>query len=566
MVSRQLNDVKQKVGRYFAFTACFSLFVNVLQLTFPLYMLQIYDRVLSSQNMPTLVVITIAAVASYLVMGALDFIRSRLLVCTGVGIDDILSASTLREMIRASSRGEGTAYSRGLRDVNTLRTFLTGSHIFPLFDAPWIPIYLLVIYLLHPLLGIVATGGALLLLLNGYLNKRLTEDSLKDANVVQSYSSAFAQSCIHNAESVCGMGMLEGALSRWSSYNANVVKFQTKASYRATIFQTITKTVRLLMQVFIYGTGAYLALSGECTAGCMIAASIIMGRALSPIESTVSFSRGIVDALHAYRNLEQLFASVQSRDRVVLPAPRGAIMVDKVTLFRNGRYILKNVSFSLDKGTIAGLIGPSGAGKSTLCRLLLGLERPTAGEIRIDDSDLSAWDNEKLGPHIGYVSQDVALLSGTIAENIARMNKLDSSRIIEAAQKANVHELILRLPEGYETLVGRGGVTLSGGQRQRIALARALYGDPRIVILDEPNANLDLQGERALLDALDSLRKEECTVIITTHKVSMLSSADMIVMLQDGELRMSGPREAMFERLMVRKSVGKNQELSIHAN
>lgn len=535
---------------YLVYGGVFSLFINVLQLTFPIYMLQIYDRVLSSYSMPTLYAITLAAVVSLIVMAALEFVRSRLLVRCGVAIDQALSTDVLESVLKQAALTGSQPNQATLRDVNTLRNFFAGNAIFTLFDIPWTPLFLAVIYILHPLLGMVATAGAVLLIVFALINEKVTRKPLDAANMVNGFSMKFVETARRNAQSVRSMGMVGGVTERWQAFNDTVTKLQTQSSRQAGLIQSLSGWLRQSMQVFIYGVGAWLTLKGEATAGCMIAASIIMGKALGPVQAGIGTWKSMVEARSAWKRLDTLFGQQKATTSMELPDPTGQIAAEHVSFAIQGNTILRDISFSLQPGESLGLIGPSGAGKSTLCRLLLGIWPSSAGSVRLDGADIFTWDQEKLGPHIGYLPQDVELFTGTVAENIARLATVDSDQVIFAAQQAGVHELILSLPKGYDTRIGEGGVVLSGGQRQRIGLARALYGKPKLVILDEPNSNLDDEGERALLSSWPQLKQQGTTLIVVSHKAGLLSSVDKILMLKNGQLAMFGPREAVFQKMV----------------
>ncbi|MEA3465934.1 MAG: type I secretion system permease/ATPase [Thermodesulfobacteriota bacterium] len=535
---------------YLVYGGFFSMFINVLQLTFPIYMLQIYDRVLSSYSMPTLYAITVAAVLSLIIMALLEFIRSRLLVRCGVAIDQALSGDVLDSVIKQAALTGMQPNQATLRDVNILRNFFAGNAIFTLFDIPWTPLFLGVIYFLHPLLGLVATAGAVLLIIFALINEKLTRKPLDAANMVNGFSMKFVETARRNARSVRSMGMLGGVTARWQEFNDTVTKLQTQSSRQAGLIQALSSWLRQSMQVFIYGVGAWLTLEGEATAGCMIAASIIMGKALGPVQNGIGSWKSMVEARGAWKRLDTLFGQPETKDNMDLPDPVGELSAEHVSFAISGATILRDISFSLTPGESMGIIGPSGAGKSTLCRLLLGIWQAGAGKVRLDGADIYNWDQEKLGPFIGYLPQDVELFSGTVAENIARLNSVESDKVIAAAQMAGVHELVLSFPNGYDTRIGDGGVVLSGGQRQRIGLARALYGDPKLVILDEPNSNLDDEGERALLASWPHLKQQGTTLIVVSHKPGLLAGVDKILMLKGGQLAMFGPREAVFKKLM----------------
>ncbi len=539
---------------YLVYGFFFSMFINVLQLTFSVYMLQIYDRVLSSYSMPTLMALTVAALISLGVLASLEFVRSRLLVRCGVQIDQTLSRDVLDSILKKASLAGNTPDQATLKDVNSLRNFFAGNAIFALFDMPWIPVFLAVIYVLHPLLGMVATGGALLIVIFALINEKVTHKPLQAANVVNGFSLRFFETARRNARTVQSMGMIGNVSTRWQGFNDTVTKLQTQASRQAGLVTILSSWLRQSMQVAIYGVGAYLTLKGASTPGSMIAASIIMGKALSPVQVGLASWKNVVEARGAWTRLEALFkdrsgGAGAKPEAMDLPAPTGLLAAEQVSLAVGGKYLLHNINFSLQPGEAMGLIGPSGAGKSTLCRLLLGVWPATSGKIRLDGADVFSWDHEKLGPYIGYLDQDVDLFPGTVAENIARLGEVDSEQVVAAANMAGLHELILRFPQGYDTRVGEGGVILSGGQRQRIGLARALYGKPRLVILDEPNASLDDEGERALLAAWARLKEEGVTLVVVTHKPSLLAGVDKIMLLKDGAMALFGPREAVFQKL-----------------
>ncbi|MDA8403359.1 MAG: type I secretion system permease/ATPase [Desulfobacteraceae bacterium] len=540
----------KKWTKYFFFAGFFSLFINILALTFPIYMLAVYDRVLTSFSLPTLSTITIGAVLALLVMGCLDFLRSRLLVQAGVAMDHALSRPVLTEMLEGASRIKKVSYAEGLKDVNTLRNYFSGNAVFAFFDAPWTPIYLLVIYLMHPMMGFFSLGAAILLFILGLMQDMLTRKRSDQAAAVAAQEQHFINTCLRNAEVIYAMGMLDGVKERWKKTNGAVMSLQTETNRLAGVMNAVSKTFRAATQVLIYGLGAYLVLKNESTPGIIIAASIIMRQALNPVEQAMGTWRMTVDARGAYRRVDDLLKSAKTAEKMALPEPEGQIAAEGVSLGIGERMILTNITFALPAGEQLGLIGASGSGKTTLCRLLLGIWPPMAGTIRLDGADIAKWDKDLLGPYIGYLPQDIEFFSGTVSDNIARMGIVDPEKVIEAAQQAGVHEMILKFPQGYDTHIGNGGVRLSGGQRQRVALARAFYGNPRLIVLDEPNSNLDEAGERALQAALAKLKQKKTTVIMVTHKPSLLVSVDKVLMLHDGQVVMFGPREEVFKRLM----------------
>ncbi len=544
-----MNKFIVKWFKYFVFAGIFSMLINILSLTFSVYMLAIYDRVLSSYSMPTLMTITVAAILALLVNAVLFFLRSRLLVMAGVDIDNSLSSPVFKEMLKDSCSIQKSGYSTGLRDVNILRNYLGGNAIFALFDMPWMPIFLLFIYMIHPIMGMVATGGVVVVFLLGLSQEMLTRKRLEMANNINNAAGNFTSLCLRNSESVGSMGMLGGVNTRWKSLNNQVITLQTKASNAAGVLQAISQSFRTGMQVIIYGVGAYLTLRNECTPGVMIASSIIMGRALAPVDQAMSTWKQTLEARSSYRRLNELIKKADTRTPMALPDPVGKLDVEAASLVVNGNYLLRNITFSLAPGELMGLIGPSGAGKTTLSRVILGIWPSMGGKVRLDGSDVYAWDQEHLGKFIGYLPQDVELFPGTVSQNIARLGEVNPEAVILAAKKAGVHELIQHFPNGYDSMIGGGpgSIVLSGGQRQRVALARALYGNPRVVVLDEPNSNLDEAGEKALMQTIAILKHERVTTIIVTHKPSILLSVDKILVMQYGQVARFGPRHEILQ-------------------
>ncbi len=534
---------------YFVFGAIFSFFLNLLALTFPIYMLSLFDHVLQSRSVPTLVAVSIAATLALLTQGALEFIRSRLLVRASIAIDDTLSEDVLHTMVKQAASPGGDGYAVGLKDVNTIRNFLTGSSIFAIFDLPWSPIYIALVFVLHPLLGWVGVLAAALSFVLSVLSDKVSRKPIEQANTIANAAQRLIGTAVQNSHAIRSMGMLPGVTEQWAKMNRLVVALQTRASKRAGLLQTLVKLIRQAIQMAMYGLGAYLAITNQATAGIMFASAILMGRGLAPIDLLISTLKSFIEAREAYNRLDKLFSTPPEPERMELPPPSGEVRAEGVSLVLGGRPVLQNISFALASGEIMGLIGPSAAGKSTLAKVLLGIWPPTAGKVRLDGADILSWDAERLGPYLGYLPQDVELFAGTIADNIARLGPKDPDKIIEAAQKAGIHDMVLRMPKGYDTPIGPGGITLSGGQRQRVGLARAMYGNPKFLILDEPNASLDDEGEQALLRALAQLKEQGSTVILITHKASLLASVDKVLFLRDGQLLIFGPRDAVFQKL-----------------
>ena len=529
---------------------CFSFAINLLLLVPALYMLQIYDRVLSSRNEVTLYMLTLIMVGLYLLESALELVRSKVLIRAGVALDLQLATrlfdASFGRYLRARAGNPGQA----LADLTNIRQFLTGKGLFAFFDAPWTPIYVLVIFLLNPWLGLFALFAALVLLVFAYLNERLTAPLLDEAGKAASSAGNYATTNLRNAEVIEAMGMLPNLRRRWFARQARFLSLQASASERAASVSAGTKLVRLTMQSGILGVGALLVIDGQMTAGGMIAASILLGRALSPVDLAIATWRGLVNARHAYERLDELLATTPRRDpKVSLPRPEGVVVAESLVVAAAGSRhpILKGLNFRVPAGTVVAVVGSSAAGKSTLARTLVGVWAPMSGGLHLDGAEVHSWNKEELGPCIGYLPQDVELFEGTIGENIARFGALDSERIVAAARKAGVHDMILRMPEGYDTPIGEGGIVLSAGQRQRVALARALYGEPALVVLDEPNANLDEAGDAALITALRAMKQEKRTVFVMTHRVNVLGVVDAVMVLAGGAIRAFGPRDSVIK-------------------
>lgn len=537
---------------FFLYAGLFSLFINLLLLVPALYMLQVFDRVLLSRSDETLVVLTVGVVTALAIMMLLDVLRGRLLASAGLALDRLLGPRVLSGLL-ANARTPGAGeYVHGLHDVAVLRGFLTGTGIISLFDAPWLPIYLLVIYLFHPVLGVVATAGAGLLLLLAVLNEKLTRRPLEELQAEQRRAARFIDAGLRNAEVVNALGMAAAVTERWQRLNRQVLVRQAGASQVGGGLSSATRFTRQLVQVVTLGTGAWLVIDLHVTSGVMIAATILLGRALAPVETLIAGWKSMVDARSAYGRLAVLIGRTEQGGKVTeLPPPCGRLSAERAIFGIAGqeRPILKGVSFQLESGESLGIIGPSGSGKSTLARLIVGVWKPTAGSMRLDGAEVSAWPRERLGPHVGYLPQDVELFAGTVAENIARLGEADSEAIVQAARRAQAHAMILRLPRGYDTEIGDAGAVLSGGQRQRLALARALYGQPRLIVLDEPNSNLDGEGEDALLRALAALKQEGATVILITHRPSLLASIDKVLVLREGTVEHFGARAEVIAKV-----------------
>lgn len=522
----------------------FSAVINLLMLAPALYMLQVYDRVLASGNQMTLLMLTLMILGLFGLMGALEWVRSQVVIRLGTQMDMRLNQRVYDAAFEAQLRTGSPAAAQALNDLTSLRQFATGNALFAFFDAPWFPVYLFVIFMFSPWLGLLALGGAVLLMLLAWVNQHVSQAPLKAASELSVQATQQASAHLRNAEAIEAMGMLDTLRGRWLAQHTAFLAQQNLASEKTATVSAWSKGVRLALQSLVLGLGALLAVQGQITAGMMIAGSILMGRVLSPIDQLIGVWKQWSSARLAYQRLEALLHSYPARaQRMALPAPRGELAVEQLSASAPGtrRATLANLSFTLPAGEVLGVIGPSGCGKSTLARLLIGVWQPLAGKVRLDGAELSQWDKHQLGPHLGYLPQDIQLFAGTIAQNIARFAEVDADKVLAAAQLAGVHQLILQLPEGYETRLGEGGAGLSGGQKQRIGLARALYGLPAVIVLDEPNSNLDEAGEQALLQAIAQLKQHKRTLILITHKPNVLTLTDQLLILREGQLQAFGP-------------------------
>ncbi|WP_434986246.1 type I secretion system permease/ATPase [Vreelandella zhaodongensis] len=524
----------------------FSMFVNLLMLVPPMYMLQVYDRVLTTQSLDTLIMLTLVVVFLFMVMGGLELVRSRMLVRVGNRLDTTINQRLYSAMFRRSIVAPSASSAQPLNDLTSLRQFLTGNGLFAFFDAPWVPIYLGILFIFHPWLGVFATCAGIVLFVLAFANEKSTKNLLAEANSEQIQAQNLANSNLRNAEVLQAMGMLPGIMGRWSKRHHEFLSKQSKASDRAGALTNASKVMRLLFQSMILGLGAFLVLRGEMTPGMMIAGSIIMGRALAPIDQMIGGWKGFVSARGAYGRLNELFTQIPDEQRrMSLPPPQGVIDIENVAAAPPGVRMatIRGINFSIAKGEHVGIIGPSAAGKSTLARVLLGIWPAQVGDVRLDGGEIAKYNRDELGPYIGYLPQDIELFDGSISENIARFGEVDPQKVVAAAKKAGVHEMVLELPEGYDTVISSTSGALSGGQRQRLGLARALYGNPVLVVLDEPNANLDDAGEKALSQAIAQLKADGTTLFVISHRTSVLKTMDKLLVMKEGQVSMFGPRD-----------------------
>lgn len=548
----ELGDALHSFRKTFYCLAAFSCVINVLALTPSLYMLQVYDRVLASGNETTLLMLTLLVLGLFLLSGLLEFARSSVLIRVGNRFDMMLNTRVFSAAFERNLVGAGGSPSQAVLDLANLRQFLAGNALFAFFDAPWTPLYIAVTYMVHPLLGYLTLGGSVILFLLAYITHVLTQKPLADANRASIAAGLFANNHLRNAEVIESMGMLPGLRSRWFGQHRRVLALQTLASDRNSRISSFTRFVRISLQSLSLGAGALLVIEGTITAGMMIACSILMGKALGPVESVIGSWKQLLSARVAYGRLDEILKAAPPRgDSLRLPPPTGRVELENVFATAPGgqEAILKGLGFSVNAGEVVGIIGPSASGKSSLARLLVGVWPANRGHVRLDGADVFQWNKDELGPYLGYLPQDIELFEGTVAENIARFGKRVDADIILAAQRAGVHDMILRLPKGYDTRLGVDGASLSGGQKQRLALARAIYGDPALVVLDEPNSNLDDLGEAALVQTVNDLKRRAATVIVITHRMNILNAVDKLLVMRDGTMTLYGPREEVLKTL-----------------
>ena len=538
--------------RTFVTVGVFSAISNLLMLVPSLYMLQVYDRVLNSRNELTLLMLTVLMLFAYMMTSGLDLIRSFVLVRVGARFDMQLNKRVYTAAFEQNLKAAGISAGQSLTDLTNLRQFLTGNALFAFFDAPWFPIYLIVIFIFEPSLGVFALCGTVVLVALAVINERVTRAPLSEANNMAIISGQLATNNLRNAEVIESMGMLQNLMGRWFKLHSRFLHLQAVASEKAGIIGAVTKFVQTSLQSLVLGFGALLVLENKMSPGMMIAASILVGRALAPVQQLIGVWKSWSSTRSAYERLSKLLQENPERSAgMELPAPTGVVTVDGVTAMPPGtkNMVLKGVSFAIGSGDVLGIVGPSGCGKSTLARLLVGAWPANMGKVRLDGADIYQWNKDQLGPHIGYLPQDIELFGGSISENIARFGNVDPEKVVLAAKRAGVHDMILQMPKGYDTLLGAGGAGLSGGQKQRLGLARAMYGDPALLVLDEPNSNLDEVGEAALVQAINDLRSRGKTIVLVTHRTSAIAVTTKLLVMRDGQTAMFGPTNQVLAAL-----------------
>lgn len=572
-IGQEENPLKVALGKCKAALKVifvFAFFINLLMLITPLYSLQVLDRVLGSHNLETLLMLSIIFLSIYFVHALLQIARSFTLIKIGEWLDNTLSPLIFAHSISASATRVNTGASQMLRDFQTLKTFLTSTGINTVFDAPWSIVYIIVLFLIHPYIGWITIFGAVIIVGFAFFNAVATNKTLGEATEFSIKSMGQADIANRNAEAVEAMGMINNVRDNWAYFNESSLGKQSVASYRNGIISNFSRFVRNIIQMAVTGVSAYIIVTTnnkDMTAGYMIASSIIVGRALAPFDNSIAMWKSISGALKAYKNINDSFNKHKIRDQAMpIPHIDGHLKVENVYYAAPVRqtmaqmpmmpnHILKDVSFSLEPSETLAIIGPSGAGKSTLAKILVGVWKSSSGSTRLDGGDVFTWNRENFGKHVGYLPQGIELFSGSIRQNIARMSgNPDPEAVIEAAKMSGAHEIILKFPDGYDTDIGMGGGNLSGGQRQRIGLARAFYGSPKLVILDEPNANLDEAGELALAQALKTAKKKGISVIVISHRPSILSEVDKIMVLQNGSVASFGAKDDVKKRIQMLKN------------
>ena len=548
---RPVTPLRKALNQYrggFTAIGVFSALVNILMLVSPVYMLQMYDRVLTSNSVETLAMLTIIAVFLLACFGGLEWTRQRLMQRIGLALGLNMANDVLTSAFRSNLANQGQGATQPVRDLDSIRQFMGSPTIFAFFDIPWTPIFTAVIFMFHPLMGAVAVFGALVIFTLGVLAEFRSRLPMRAAAIEGLQSHQLLESSMRNSDALKAMGMFEGLLNRWRGRHRLSAAYQSAAAGRLSVLLSMIKAFRFSVQVGILGTGALLVVKGELTPGMMIAGSIIMSRALAPIEQGITAWRGFVGARQAWRRVNGLlqdFGAPDTAEGPELPRPEGKVEAENLSAVPPGGEVavVRKVNFAVEAGTLTGLIGPSGSGKSSLASVMMGVWPAAEGALRLDGAEIGGWPDHLRLKHFGYMPQTVELFQGTVAENISRLEEPEAEGVIQAAQMAGCHEVIMRLPQNYATLIGAGGRGLSAGQRQRVALARALYSDPAFIVLDEPDSNLDSEGQEALATVLDTLHRKRITTVLITHNIRLLRRVDHIGVMNEGQLVTFGKRD-----------------------
>ncbi len=552
---RDIDAALLRYRRLFGVLALFSGVINLLMLVPSIYMMQVFDRVLTSRNETTLLMLSLILLGFYLVSCGLEWVRGQVMIKMSEGLDAQLGERVFDAAFERSLKEHSANPAQVLSDLNSIRQFVTGPGLIALFDAPWLPIYLIAAFLFHPWLGVFTVVGSVLLAGLAIANELTTRKSMSEANRLSVASSSYVNSTLQNAEVIQAMGMLTTLRRRWSNVQQLVIKEQAEASDRSSRIAAMSRFVRMTWQSLALGLGAILVMENQISAGVMIAVSVLLGRAMAPVEALIGSWKQLGNTKASYLRLNRMLTQYPKAElRMPLPAPTGALSIDKLVVTPPGMQqpAVNGVTITLAKGEVLAVIGPSASGKSSLARAMVGIWPANHGSVRLDNAEISQWSRDALGPHLGYLPQGIELFDGTIAENIARFGEVDSQKVIEAAQLAGIHEMILHFSKGYDTLLGAGGLGLSGGQKQRIGLARALYGQPPLVVLDEPNSNLDDAGEAALVHAVRALKAAGSTVVLVTHRPNILGVVDKLLFLREGVQQLFGPRDQVLKTLVPR--------------
>ena len=547
-----LAEILKKSKNAFIHAGLFSMFINILMLLPSIYMLLVYDKVMVSRSLDTLLLLTILVTGLFFVLGTLQMIRSRILVRVGNKIDLDMNTKLFDTIFETARLKPGQVTSAPMSDLTKLRQYLTGQGVFALFDVPWFPFYLFVMYLFSPFLAGFTVFAAFVIVIITIINERSTKKDLEEANKLSNKANFYINKNIQNAEIIHAMGMQQDIKKRWHKQHIKFLHTQSRASDHAGKWSNLSKTLRQLFQSLTYGIGAYLAIMGDISGGTIIAGAVLLGRALAPLDLLIGSWKGFADAKSAYKRLDALLKEYQEKKETTeLPAPKGHIATENIIVVPPMAKlpVLKGINIDIPQGITVGIIGASGSGKTTFAKAILGVWPIASGVARLDGADIHQWDSQKLGKYIGYLPQDIELFEGTIAENIARLGEVDDQKVVAAAQMAGVHEMILKLPNGYDTQIGTGGIGLSGGQKQRIALARAVYNNPVLVVLDEPNSNLDAEGEIALNNTILHLKSIGSTVLVISHKMDILKVTDRVALFGGGTLQMYGPTKDVLTKL-----------------